>query len=110
LPDDDCRQCSHFAIADIGQSKTAMIAAANKYIPGLSWRADSVVTGDFTCRGHRELAIENLNYDPKDEIGAALAGFQRSRVCKGLNIADNHKDSFHVYWNHESREFNWWSR
>lgn len=32
-------------------------AAAAKYVPGISWRAKSVVSGDFSCRGRTESAI-----------------------------------------------------
>jgi hypothetical protein len=57
-----------------------------------------------------ELTIEDLDYDPKEQAGVELEGFLRSKVCKGLNIADNHVDPFHVYWNHQDSQFNWWSR
>jgi hypothetical protein len=57
-----------------------------------------------------ELTIEDLDYDPKEQPGVELEGFLRSKVCKGLNITDNHLDPFHVYWNHKDSQFNWWSR
>ena len=53
---------------------------------------------------------EDLDYDPKEQAGVELKGFLRSKVCKGLNITDNHVDSFHVYWNHKDSQFDWWSR
>src|SRR5579871_945769 len=127
--------------------KGAIVAAAKKTVPGVIWKADSIVTGDFTCRGHKEqailgvgggevvvavfingldkkpeiitdkihlpadarLATESLDYDPKEDVGTELEGFQRSKVCQGLNITDTHTDSFHIYWDHTSREFDWWS-
>jgi hypothetical protein len=127
--------------------RTAIVAAAKKAVPGVTWKADSIVTGDFTCRGHKEQAIlgigkrevvvavfingpdkkpeilmdefhqpaetqlktESLDYDPKEGIGEVPEGFQRSKVCQGLNINDDRTDSFHVYWNHKSGEFDWWS-
>jgi len=130
------------------EKRIAIVSAANKYLPGITWHSESFIIGDFTCRGHNEQAIlgitqqeiivavfidgldtkpeilhdkihfpadaqlemEGIDYDPQDEIGTALEGFDRSKVCKGLNIADGHTDSFHVYWNHKAHEFNWWSR
>jgi hypothetical protein len=130
------------------ERRIAIVSAANKFVPGITWHSESVISGDFTCHGHKEqailgisqkeiivavfidgldtkpeilhdkihvpadaqLEIEGMDYDPKDEIGATLEGFQRSKVCKGLKIDDGHTDSFHVYWNHKANEFNWWSR
>jgi hypothetical protein len=130
------------------EQRIAIVTAANKYVPGVTWHSESVIIGDFTCRGHKEqailgitqqeiivavfidgldtkpkilhdkvhipadarLEIEDMDYDPKDEIGTVLEGFERSKVCKGLNIGDEHTDSFHVYWNHKDHELNWWSR
>jgi hypothetical protein len=130
------------------QERIAIVGAANKYVPGVTWHSESVITGDFKCRGLKEqavlgitpqeivvvlfinglqnrpqilrdtvhapadaeLTIEDLDYDPKEQAGVELEGFLRSKVCKGLNIADNHVDSFHVYWNHKDSQFDWWSR
>ena len=130
------------------EQRIAIVSAANKYVPGVTWHSESVISGDFTCRGRMEpailgitareiivvvfinglqnkpeilrdkvhaaadaeLTIEGLDYDPKEQVGAELEGFLRSKVCKGLNIADNHVDSFHVYWNHKDSQFDWWSR
>ena len=130
------------------EQRIAIVSAANKYIPGVTWHSESVISGDFTCRGRieqailgitaqeivivvfinglenrpeilrdkvhtpadAELTIENLDYDPNEQAGVELEGFLRSKECKGLNIADNHVDSFHVYWNHKDSQFDWWSR
>ena len=130
------------------QERIAIVGAANKYAPGVTWHSESVIIGDFTCRGLKEqavlgitpqeivvvlfinglqnrpqilrdkvhapadaeLTIEDLDYDPKEQAGVELEGFLRSKVCKGLNIVDNHVDSFHVYWNHKDSQFDWWSR
>src|SRR5438552_8702069 len=130
--------------------KLDVTRAANKFMPGITWKENSVVIGDFTCRGRTEKAIlgvshpeaarpyvilavfldginkqpeiirdsthnpvyaalttESLDYDPRENVGDTLEGFQRSKTCKGLNIADGQRDSFHIYWNHEFREFDW---
>jgi hypothetical protein len=57
-----------------------------------------------------KMTIESVDYDPEDEIGVAIQGFRRSKTCKGLNIADDHTDSIHIYWNHYFREFDLWRR
>jgi hypothetical protein len=36
-------------------------SSAGKYVAGTRWRADSVVTGDFTCRGRKQHAILGTN-------------------------------------------------
>jgi hypothetical protein len=130
------------------EQRIAIVSAANKFVPGVTWHSESVISGDFTCRGLQqqailgitaqeivvvvfinglqnkpeilrdkvhaaadaELTIENLDYDPMEQVGMELRGFLRSKVCKGLNIADNHADSFHVYWNHKDSHFDWWAR
>jgi hypothetical protein len=130
------------------EERIALVGAANKYVPGVTWHSESVISGDFTCRGGKEqailgitaqeivvvvfinglqnkpeilrdkvhtpadaeLTIEDLDYDPRDQVGVDLEGFLRSKECKGLNIADNHAGSFHVYWNHKDSRFDWWSR
>lgn len=35
----------------------SIVAAAARHVPGVVWRKDSVVVGDFTCRGRTEEAI-----------------------------------------------------
>jgi hypothetical protein len=33
------------------------VGAANKYAPDVTWHSESVISADFTCRGHMEQAI-----------------------------------------------------
>lgn len=54
-----------------------------------------------------ELALESLDYDPRDAIGD-IDGFQRSKVCKGLNLGDGESDSMHIFWNQKSHHLGWW--
>jgi hypothetical protein len=56
------------------------------------------------------LEAEGLDYDPKEDPGYELPGFQRSKSCKGLNLSDGEIDSAHIYWNHQSRKFADWIR
>ena len=123
-------------------------AAAAKYIPGVRWRAKSVIAGNFSCQGKTESAIlgaseswivvaiflnglnhkpqvleystkarnaasailqtESLDFDPEEALGYALPGFRRSKTCKGLNLSDGRSDSAHIFWNHESHQFDEW--
>jgi hypothetical protein len=130
------------------EQRIAIVSAANKYVPGVTWHSESLISGDFTCRDRKEqailgitaqeiivvvfinglqdkpeilrdkvhtpadaeLTIEDLDYDAKEHAGVELKGFLRPKVCKGLNIADNHVGAFHVYWNHKDNQFDWWSR
>jgi hypothetical protein len=130
------------------EQRIAVVSAANKYVPDVTWHSESVVSGNFTCRGRAEqavlgitaeeivvvvfinglenrpeslrvkahnpadseLTVEDLDYDPKEQSGVQLAGFVRSTVCKGLNIADHHVNLFHLYWNHKDSRFDRWSR
>jgi hypothetical protein len=56
------------------------------------------------------LSVEDLDFDPRNEIGYDLPGFQRSKVCKGLNLSDGGVDSAHIYWNRQAKRFDDWSR
>jgi hypothetical protein len=132
----------------VGQE--ALLKAAAQYVPGVNWRAKSIVVADFTCGGHKQQAIlgtnsteivvavfiggvaqrpevirysaqvrnpsyatltaEDLDYDPKEDPGYELPGFERSKSCKGLNLSDGEIDSANIYWNHARREFDDWVR
>jgi hypothetical protein len=56
-----------------------------------------------------ELTVEGLDYDPNQDIGYELEGFQRSKSCKGLNLADGLTDSAHIYWNLKAHRFDDWT-
>jgi len=47
----------------------ATVAAATKFAPGVKWKPDSTVVGDFSCRGRVERAILGAN---KSEIVVAI--------------------------------------
>lgn len=132
----------------LAQTPAEIEKAAAKYVPGVTWQARSVISGNFTCRGRIEhailgvsasnvviavfvegikarpkvlrysaknretakLATESLDYDPREDPGYGLPGFQSSKSCMGLNLSDDSTDSAHIYWNHEARRFDDWSR
>lgn len=132
-----------------GVPGTTVATAAKRFMPGVRWRADSVLHADFSCRGHQETAIlgvsdtdiviavflkglakrpeairyslardtsslhltaEGRDWDPKADLGYTLPGFQRSKSCQGLNLADDEVDSAHIYWDHDSHRFEDWVR
>ena len=55
------------------------------------------------------LTTEGLDFDPKEDLGYILPGFQRSKTCKGLDLSDDQIDSRHIYWNRELHRFDSWS-
>jgi hypothetical protein len=133
----------------LAQSPVAAEKAASKFVPGVTWRPRSVVSGNFTCRGRKEqailgvstseiviavfinritappevlrysakarnpktaeLTVEDLDYDPKQDIGCEPEGFQLSKSCKGLNLGDGLTDSAHIYWNRKAHRFEDWT-
>ena len=44
-----------------GAQPPSIVAAAMKHVPGVEWRPRSVLTADFSCRGHREQAILGIS-------------------------------------------------
>jgi hypothetical protein len=141
---------SPLALAAAPEAKIATAAA--KYFPKVIWRIDSVLSGDFSCRGRKEWAIlgtdppyivvavfvhgkkkkpdgvgldtragdwhaedakvflEDLDYGADVYgVGRPLHGFPRSNTCKGLRVDDHHVDPAHIYWDHDSRRFTYWS-
>ena len=63
-----------FALMTIGTAAWAdsapVKAAAERNIPGLTWQADSVLTGDFSCEGREQYAI--LGTNPSDIVIAVF--------------------------------------
>lgn len=56
------------------------------------------------------LRLEDMDYDPQEDPGYALPGFERAKTCKGLNLSDGEVDSAHIYWNHKAKRFDAWTR
>jgi hypothetical protein len=53
----------------LGQDSGSVEKAAAKYVPGAAWRRQSVVSGNFSCRGRKEQAILGIS---KSEIVIAV--------------------------------------
>jgi hypothetical protein len=46
------------SIVLLGATQTSSAtAAASKFVPGVTWRSNSILTADFSCRGRKEQAI-----------------------------------------------------
>jgi hypothetical protein len=46
-----------FLVSHAAAGQNAVMKAAAKYSPGVSWRANSIVTADFTCSKRKQTAI-----------------------------------------------------
>jgi hypothetical protein len=62
---------------------------------------------DTICAEPAVLRVESLDYDPK-KAGGRLDGFRRSKRCKGLRLSGGQCDSIHFFWNHRTKELDWW--
>ena len=56
------------------------------------------------------LTLDPLDFEPEQVLGGPSHGFRRSTLCQGLLVNDKAGDPLHVYWNHESQRFAYWSR
>ena len=61
-----------FRLSAVGDNAThaQVKAAANRYLPGVTWRTDSAVRGDFTCSGTKAWAV--LGADEADLVIAVF--------------------------------------
>ena len=62
---------------------------------------------DAICAEPAVLRVESLDYDPK-KAGGRVDGFRRSKRCKGLRLSGGACDSIHFFWNHRTKELDWW--
>ena len=102
--------CSgHKQQAILGTNSTEIVVAV--FVKGTDARPE-VLRYSAKVRNPAQavLKAEDLDYDPKEDPGYELPGFQRSKSCKGLNLSDEEIDSAHIYWNHVAREFDDWVR
>lgn len=59
------------------------------------------------CAEPAKLVVESLDYDPTDAVGP-IDGFHRSRRCRGLELSGGECDPIHLFWNHASKNLDWW--
>lgn len=101
-----CRGRQQSAI--LGVSDTDIVIAV--FLKGLATRPEVLRYSFARDTSTLQLTAEDLNWDPKAELGYALPGFQRSKTCQGLNLADGEVDAAHIYWNHDGHRFDDWVR
>jgi hypothetical protein len=108
-------------VADIdcdGKSDSAFVGRSSAHVAVGRIRASGAApevlafgTGghaqDEVSSSNAELTVESLDYDPREMVGK-IDGFQRSKVCKGLNFDDGETDSMHMFWNRRSGHLDWW--
>lgn len=102
--------CSgHKQQAILGTNSTEIVIAV--FINGTAHRPEVLrYSAKIRNAAQATLTIEDLDYDPREDTGYELPGFQRSKSCKGMNLSDEEIDSAHIYWNHVARKFNDWVR
>jgi hypothetical protein len=97
--------------AFVGRSDSAMyvgvVTSAASSTEVLAFGLNGNAVQDAVCSDKAKLTTESLDYDPTDAVGP-LPGFERSRVCMGLNLGEEDCDSIHTYWNHVSHHLDWW--
>jgi hypothetical protein len=85
-------------LSQLTAGQDAVIRAATRYVPGVTWRAKSVVTGDFTCGGRKQTAILGTSA-PEIIVAVFLNGTNKRPEV------DGEIDPAHMYWDHESLHF-----
>jgi len=60
------------------------------------------------CSEPAKLEIESLDYEPAEDAGGKLEGFDRSRTVKGMRLSGGECDDVHLFWNHITKHLNWW--
>jgi hypothetical protein len=61
------------------------------------------------CALPASLQEESLDFDPSVDTGVGeLAGFVRSKTCKGLVLSVGDCDPIHFYWDHATHSMRWW--
>jgi hypothetical protein len=61
------------------------------------------------CAEPARLAWESLADGPPEDIGP-IPGYPTSTSCKGLELSGGECDFVHVFWNLDTRRFDWWRR
>lgn len=108
VADFTCRGQTEQAIlgsVDSGAAQPYAVLAI--FLDGLN-RQPELIRDSVHVAADVQLTVESLDYDVKESTGTPIRGFQRSQICKGMNLADGRTDSIHIYWNHAFREFLWW--
>jgi len=91
----------HKQTAILGTGGSDVVVAV--FLNGLNRKPEELRFNIFEPR-FAHLKTESLDY----KLDCELPGFQRSKTCVGLNVADDEVDSAHLYWDHISKRFGMW--
>ena len=86
-------------IVELGNGKKS-----NELIFGLG----NSIYQDHLCGNKGTLNSETLEKDLSEMIGENPEGYKPSNYCIGLQLSGGECDSFHIFWNHKTKELNWW--
>jgi hypothetical protein len=77
------------AFAPVSFAQTNVIKAASRFVPGVKWKADSVVVADFTCEGHKQQAILGIDAKEMTVVAVFLHGLAaKPEVLKLLRYVE----------------------
>ncbi len=82
--------------------------AATKTVQSLDFGWGDSMAQDSLCGTEAVLTVEDLDYDLAEIFGEAPEGFKKSKTCKGLNVSGGECDSMHIYWDHQTKQIEWW--
>jgi hypothetical protein len=91
-----------------GHVRLSVALAATETLQSLEFGLGDSMAQDSLCGTKATLEIEDLDYDLTEAFGENPEGFQQSKTCKGLRLTDNECDSMHIFWNHVTRNIDWW--
>lgn len=91
-----------------GHVRVSVTLAATKAPQSLEFGLGDSMAQDSLCGTEATLEIEDTDYDLTEAFGENPAGFRQSKTCKGLRLMGGECDSMHIFWNHDTRNIDWW--
>ena len=77
-------------------------------VTGLDFGMGNEKYQDSLSEKNPSVRLVSLDYDPKEELGESLEGFQRSKKCKGITVGGEESDEINIFWNHKINNIDWW--
>lgn len=91
-----------------GHVRLAVTRAATRTPQFLEFGLGDSRAQDSLCGTEATLEIEDLDYDLTEALGENPEGFRQSKTCKGLRLTGGECDSMHIFWNHNTKNIDWW--
>jgi hypothetical protein len=88
----------------VGIVKGPLATASPTWILDFAWGKG---TQDSLCSQKARIELEDLDESPVAGAKPA-AGKPKAVNGKGISLYDDRCDAFHIYWNAESKKFDWW--